>query len=79
MPNITREISGEARVNPSSDEETWFLSAKSRTSEEIAAARKLVFPKAPRPLPTGKTLEAVFVGALPDEKSDAEIIAALAE
>jgi len=52
-----------------------------RTPEQIAAdrARILAGSPEPRPLPPGKTLEDVIVGALPDDDSEEEILAALEE
>jgi len=52
-----------------------------RTPEELARDRERIFAasRPPRPLPPGKTLEDVIVGALPDDKSEQEILEALAE
>jgi hypothetical protein len=52
-----------------------------RTPEQIAAdrARILAGSPEPRPLPPGKTLEDVIVGALRDDDSEEEILAALEE
>lgn len=81
MPIITldeKPIAG-ASKNLEAELTAWFADSNNRTAEEITVARQTVFNKAPRPLPKGKTLEAVFVGALPDDKSDEEISAALSE
>ena len=53
----------------------------SRTPEQIAEARACIFAGSPepRPLPPGKTLEDVIVGALPDDCTEEEILAALEE
>ena len=55
--------------------------ALNRTPEQIATARDriLALTPEPRPLPPGKTLEEVFVGAIPDDKTDEEVIRALQE
>ena len=54
---------------------------RNRTPEEIAEDRKRILAHArkARPLPPGKTLEEVIVGALADDKSEEEIRTALAE
>jgi len=52
-----------------------------RTPEELARDRERIFAasRPARPLPPGKTLEDVIVGALPDDKTEEEIGEALAE
>lgn len=54
---------------------------KRRTPEQIAEARARVLAGSPepRPLPPGKTLEEVIVGQLADDRSEAEVLAALEE
>ncbi len=61
------------------DTRAYLTKLNNRTPEEIEAARARStsgFPP-PRPLPPGKTLEDVIVGALADDEDDAVIIAAL--
>lgn len=52
-----------------------------RTPQQIAQARARVLAGSPepRPLSPGKTLEDVIVGQLADDRSEAEILAALEE
>lgn len=54
---------------------------QNRTPEQIAEDRRRILANArkARPLPPGKTLEDVIVGALSDDKSEEEILLALAE
>ena len=62
-------------------QEAFIAALQSRTPEEIAEARAHLIAQSPIPrsLPPGKTLEDVFVGALPDNEDEAVIIAALAD
>lgn len=54
---------------------------RNRTPEQVAEVREriLATSRRARPLPLGKTLEDIIVGSLPDDKSEAEILAALDE
>ena len=73
--------SDEIILSPEERTVAFIAKLKNRTPEEIAEARAQStagFPP-PRPLPPGKTLEDVFVGALPDDEDDAVIIALLEE
>ena len=58
-----------------------FYAAMHRTPEQIAESRRKHWEGVPppRPLPPGKTLEDVFVGAIKDDMTDAEVIRALEE
>lgn len=60
--------------------EEYLTYMRNRTPEQIAAVRAAMYGShTPRPLPPGKTLEDVFVGALPDDLTDEEVEAALEE
>ena len=58
-----------------------FYAAMHRTPEEIEESRRKFWEGVTptRPLPEGKTLEDMFVGAIQDDRTDAEVVRLLEE
>jgi hypothetical protein len=72
---------GNSRAKGEPTVEERLQAMMDRTPEEVAADRARLFAAArkARPLPPGKTLEDVVVGAIPGEETEEEIRAALEE
>ena len=70
---------GQPTLKAKEEWEKRVYAAMNRTPEQLAAARQLaeehVIPG--RPLPLGKTLEDVFVGAIQDDMTEEEFIRAV--
>lgn len=70
------ETPREIILSPDERTAAFIAKMKNRTPEEIEQVRALSMGgHTPRPLPPGKTLEDVIVGALPDDEDDTVIIA----